>query len=315
MFGFGTIVFIQFQGLNPLAAFTASVSTITTIGIYAPNIVSMPPIEQVIMVVIFIVSVGLAASLVQSIVTTAVRREILREELVTKRVSRLGSHIIVAGDGRLREETTRWLDDLNVDHVVLTPNSDVVRTLIQHGKLAIRGESTNAHQALKLANVRTAKALVCAFQDDGDNMLVAMTARNANPMIKILMGVTDRTTAESVQLSENDVALPLLDLTAHVLAHSALTEEVVGVFLSREQKMKEYPLILERLINSDGVTPKEVEGIDHVIMVARGGELIRNPQPDFKLAKGDLVYIYSRKGSNRGEPLGPQAPGMIAANQ
>jgi len=135
MFGFGTIVFMHYQHLDPLAAFTGSVSTITTIGLYAPNITAMPPIEQVIMVVIFIVSVGLAASLVQSIVTTAISREILREQLVVRKVSRLSGHVVVAGSGRLFEQTTKWLEDIGVDHVCLTPEQDTVKKLMHRGKL------------------------------------------------------------------------------------------------------------------------------------------------------------------------------------
>jgi hypothetical protein len=37
---------MTYQQLNPLTAFLGSVSTITTIGIRAPNIVTMPSIEK-----------------------------------------------------------------------------------------------------------------------------------------------------------------------------------------------------------------------------------------------------------------------------
>ena len=60
MFGFGTAVFSYYQHLGLLTAFVAAVSTITTIGIYAPNIVGMAPLELVLLAVMFIVSVGLA---------------------------------------------------------------------------------------------------------------------------------------------------------------------------------------------------------------------------------------------------------------
>lgn len=291
MFGFGTLVFMHYQGLGPLAAFTASVSTITTIGIYAPNIVSMPPVEQVIMVAMFIVSVGLAASLVQSIVTTAVSREILREELAVKRVSRLRGHIIVAGDARLREEVTECLADGRVSHVVLTPDRETVRTLLKRGVLAIHGRPADANRALQAAGIQHAKVLVCSFEDDGDNLLLAMNARKMNRKVKIITSVLDRSLLSSLQSSDVDQALPLLDVTSHVLVHSALAQEVVGVFLSKAEG-KSYPLVAEFTLRHEGRMIRDLGFSERVLMVSRGSKPVLNPQEDYVLREGDLLYVY-----------------------
>jgi voltage-gated potassium channel len=46
MFGLGTLIFMHYQGLDFLTALVGSVSTITTIGIYAPNLITMPASEK-----------------------------------------------------------------------------------------------------------------------------------------------------------------------------------------------------------------------------------------------------------------------------
>ena len=42
MFFLGAAIFRYYQGLDWLTALLGSVSTVTTIGLYAPNIISMP---------------------------------------------------------------------------------------------------------------------------------------------------------------------------------------------------------------------------------------------------------------------------------
>ena len=296
MFGFGTIVFMHYQHLSPLAAFTGSVSTITTIGLYAPNITAMPPLEQVIMVVIFIVSVGLAASLVQSIVTTAVSREILREQLVIKRVSRLSGHVIVAGDGRLAEHTTKWLVNIGVDHVVLTPNRELVRQLIHTGRLSIYGLPERAHEALRTACVNRASVLVCVFEDDGDNLLFAMNARKLNPKLRVLMSAHDKSIAESAQTSDVDMTLPIMDIASQVLAQASYSEEVVGVGF-RKGVNGEYPVYSEFQVEAGGVGLEELSKDTPIIMMQRGNQLLLNPPANTVLKRGDIIYTYTETHS------------------
>lgn len=291
MFGFGTLVFMHYQALGPLAAFTASVSTITTIGIYAPNIVSMPPVEQVIMVVMFIVSVGLAASLVQSIVATAVSREILREELALKRVARLRGHIVVAGDARLREEVTECLAGERVSHVVLTSERETVRYLLKEGVLAVYGRPADANRALRAAGIQHARVLVCSYDDDGDNLLLAMNARKINRKVKIISSVLDRSLLNSLQSSDVDQVLPLLDVTSHVLVHSAVAQEVVGVFIAGTEEQG-YPLIAELTLEHGGRRLRDLDFSKKVIMILRRDQPVLNPQDDFVLEVGDLLYVY-----------------------
>ena len=74
MFVLGALIFIHYQGLDPLSALLGAVSTITTIGIYAPNIVIMPDLEKVLLIAGIIISVGSAASLLQATFTAAMKK-------------------------------------------------------------------------------------------------------------------------------------------------------------------------------------------------------------------------------------------------
>ncbi len=97
MFVLGALIFIHYQGLDPLSALLGAVSTITTIGLYAPNIVIMPALEKVLLIAGIIVSVGSAASLLQATFTAAMKRELLTQTLATRKINRMKNHVIVVG--------------------------------------------------------------------------------------------------------------------------------------------------------------------------------------------------------------------------
>ncbi|MGA3298210.1 MAG: hypothetical protein ABSD41_12265, partial [Candidatus Bathyarchaeia archaeon] len=74
MFVFGTFIFSHYEGLPGLLALFASVSTVTTIGLFSPNngnVFTMNQTEVILVIVLMIVSVGSGASLLQSTISMA----------------------------------------------------------------------------------------------------------------------------------------------------------------------------------------------------------------------------------------------------
>jgi voltage-gated potassium channel len=304
MFGFGTIVFIHYQHLDPLTAFLGSVSTITTIGIYAPNIVGMTASEQILLIITFIVSVGLAASIVQSTITTAMNKDILREQLVRKKIGRLEGHVIVAGYSYLGKYVTEWLEHLNVGHAVISRDPISGKTVRSAGLLAIHAPTTRSYESLKESGVERASTLVCAFDDDADNLLVAMNARKMNKDIRILMTVQDRDLVDSTMASDIDFVLPVFDILAKLLAMSAVAEEISGVFLTETRVKSELangeqeltPYISEfKVEKGKGAGKKfaDLNKVSPILMIVRNGKVIPNAADDFELEIGDRLLVLS----------------------
>ncbi|WXG43894.1 MAG: hypothetical protein WED04_07670 [Promethearchaeati archaeon SRVP18_Atabeyarchaeia-1] len=97
MFLIGALIFMYYQGLDFLTALLGSISTITTIGIYAPNIVTMVSTEKVLLIFVFIIAVGSAASLLQVTVSATIKKGLMTEELSQKLAKRMENHVIVVG--------------------------------------------------------------------------------------------------------------------------------------------------------------------------------------------------------------------------
>jgi Trk K+ transport system NAD-binding subunit len=298
MFGFGTAIFSYYQHLNLLTAFLGSVSTITTIGIYNPGIIGMAPSEQVLLAITFIVSVGLAASVIQGIVTSVTGRETLRERSVTRMIGRVQGHVIVAGYNYLGKYAVEWLDEMKVDHVIITVDPSLARSLQLSGELAIHESASRPFQALREAGAHRASTLVCALDDDGDNLLVAMSARKQSNDLRILTVVTDRDLAESAKASSDiDVVFPIFDIVASILAFSAIAPEVVGIFIAPPLspdigRVSRY--VTEFVVGPTGramVTFKALNEVAPVLLVVRNGEIVPHPDDEFQVRTGDSLLV------------------------
>ncbi len=177
MFGLGTLIFMHYQKLDFLTAFLGSVSTITTIGIYAPNIVTMPASEKAWLIIIFIVSVGSAASVVQGTVSAAVKKEFLIEELTLKKAKRMKNHIIVMGYKFLGKYIVENLKKLDLEYIVIVRDASQVDALRAQGIPTIHSPITHAFEALRQAGAERACAIIATFDEDCDNMLAILSAK------------------------------------------------------------------------------------------------------------------------------------------
>lgn len=287
MFASGAIIFAYFQRLDVLSALLASVSTITTIGIYAPNILVMTNTEKILLIVVFLVSVGSAASLVQGTVSTAMSKQILSEELCEKKIQRLKGHVIVAGYKFMGKYVTHKLEEIGQEYVVITIDESKVKPLREKGTNVIYGPAVNAFETLQKAGIERANSIVVTYESDGDNMLTLMAAKKLNPKIRTITIINDKDLYESAKDAQADVVIAPNDMAGQILALSTISDEVTGVLLSERMRGRH---IAEFAITKGGFKIKELNTICPVLMVLREGEVIATFLDDFTLKGGDFIF-------------------------
>jgi voltage-gated potassium channel Kch len=288
MFVLGALIFAHYQGLDPLTAFLAAVSTITTIGIYAPNIVTMPVLEKVLLIVGIIVSVGSAASLLQATFTAAMKRELLTQTLASRKMDRMKNHVIVVGYKFLGKYVVEGLKSIGSEFVVIAKDNDQLETLRKDGVEAVGGPTTHIYETLKKAGVERASHLISTFDDDGDNMLTILTAKKLNKNIHAVSIINDKELIESAKAAGADTVAPIYDMIGQMLASSTISSEVAGIVLSEKLKSK-YVVGFE--ITSQGLKYGDIDKGDPILLVYRSNEIIHNLTADFGLQKGDFVYV------------------------
>jgi voltage-gated potassium channel len=295
MFIFGTFVFSRYEGLPSLLALFASVSTVTTIGLFTPNngnVFAMNRNEVIMVIVLMIISVGSGASLLQSTVSMA-SSERGRAEAKKRLVKRLKKHIIVYGYSHMGKYVTKRLEEIGYDYVVITRIPDVYNELLKKDFFVVLETETDIIEALKSAGIENASLVIVSDVDDSDNMRFILTTRKLRPDIRIHAVVHDPSLTEMVKDAGANVVIPSTAAVGELLAVSADNKGLVGVVFAPNMKVQG---ISEFTIHAPspiiGKKLHEVAELSKIIGAVRDGKVdARVFDGTFTLQEGDTLLV------------------------
>lgn len=296
MFVWGALIFVYFEQLPFLDALLASVSTITTIGLYVPNggnFLSLNRTEAGLLIVMIIVSVGAGASIVQNMVSSVVSGELAKGEAEKRLISKLSGHIIVYGFTHMGRYVADKLDEIGFDYVVITKNPEVYHELLNKDAYAILEHELQPIEALKSAGIEKAGMVIVSHLNDPDNLLFILSARKLRPDVKIVTVVHDSSLIDMAKNAGADVVIPSSVTVGHLLALSAVTKDLVGVVFSEKigtKEIAEFSIFKSSPLIDKGL--QEVGALAAIIGVIRGGIVVQNIfTPGFTLKEGDTLLV------------------------
>ena len=296
MFIWGSVIFSYYGKLPFINSLLASVSTITTIGLYVPNggnFVTMNRYEAALLIIMIIVSVGAGASILQGVVNTVVNGDLARSEADRKLISKLKEHVIVFGYTHLGRYVLEKLDDLGFDYVVLTRDPNIYHELLKKNVFTILEYQTQPIIALREAGIERAAIVVVAHDVDADNMLVILSARKLRPDVRIITVVHDRNLIETAKTAGADMVIPASVTVGHLLALSAVTKDLVGVVFSEKMGTKEiaqFSIFKKSVLIGKGM--QEVSKFATVIGVIRDDLVLQNVfDPTVALKENDTLLV------------------------
>ena len=297
MFAAGAVVFGYYEHLPVLAAVLASVSTITTIGLYVPNggnFMTLNPAEAELLIVMILVSVGAAASLLQQTVSSVVNGDLARGEAEKHLIARMKGHVIVFGYTHLGRYVAEKLASVGLDCVVVTRDAQLYETLTRQKVLAVLEHENRPVDALRAARIETASTLIAAHDKDTDNMLIVLSARRLKPDLRIITVVHDGQLSDTAKTAGADVVIGSSVSVGHLLALSATTKDLVGIVFSERIGTKEIAQFsVFRSSKLIGRHLSELTNFAHVIGVVRKDELIRNVfDPALTIREDDTLLVF-----------------------
>ena len=302
MFGLGSWIFVYYEGLSPLDALYASVSTITTIGLFVPRngvVSAMPSAEVVLLIATILVSVGAAASFLQGTVNAVVNGDLARGEAERSLIKRMKNHVIVFGYAHLGRYVADKLGELGMDYVVVTHDPAIYEQLTKKKTLVVLQHENRPIVALKEAGIENAGTLIAAHEKDPENMLTILSARRLKPAIRIISVVHDEQLMETARNAGADVAIPSSVSVGHLLALSAVTKDLVGIVFSEKVGTKEIAQF--SVFKSSKLIGKRLQDLAqfaHVIGIVRKGVLIQNVfDPGLRVMEDDTLLVF-------GDPAG-----------
>ena len=144
----------------------------------------------------------------------------------------LDDHLVVVGYGDLTEPIIEELADADREFVVVTRHREKATRLSEREIHALVGDPSD-EEPLERAGIDRARALVAATDDDAQDALAILTARELNPELRIVAAATDRENTKKLRRAGADAVISPAVIGGHMLVQSALGEQGVENLAAR----------------------------------------------------------------------------------
>ncbi len=173
---------------------------------------------------------------------------------------------------------------------------------VKDGENFVKGDPADP-QVLTNAGIKDEKIIIVATESDEKNIYITLLARNLNPKIKIAAIVKKRENVSKIYGAGADYVILESELLGKEILRYLLAPKVAS-FMDRIMVTEDIQLVGLKL-------PKVYEGkklkdtdirkkIGLVIAIRRGDEILKNPEPDIILKKGDiLIFLLQGKEINK----------------
>ena len=146
--------------------------------------------------------------------------------MTASELSLLEDHVVVLGYGDVTESFLERIDE-ETDLVVVTENADAASRLAGEGVEVLTDDPTD-ESVLRDARVEAASGVAVAGDDDAENVLAVLAARNVNPDVRIVTVANEETHVRKLDAVGADEIIDLRAIGGRLLGESVLESEGAG---------------------------------------------------------------------------------------
>jgi voltage-gated potassium channel len=228
---------------------------------------------------------------------------VLRRRRMEKGILDASNHYVVCGLGRMGRVIIEELRNTGVPFVAIERDPSRIGHMLElfPDMLYVEGDATKEH-TLELARVNHASGLSSCLPDDGDNLLLCITARGLNAQLNIVgRAVYEESIEKLHRAGANHVVSAIA--TGGMRMAAALVRPSVLSFLDAATLGADISLRLEEIEVDDsshlaGLSLAEAQISQKVGMVVLGlhrpdaaDPIVYNPGPSTRLNSGDRVIV------------------------
>jgi voltage-gated potassium channel len=223
-----------------------------------------------------------------------------------KEVSVMQGHFIVCGLGRIGANVVRELRATRNRCVAVEPSQEVIDSYVrQHGSGDERVLLADASDdnALLDAGLRNAAGVFAVTGDDSKNMLIAMSAKQLNPAVRVVARVHDfRNVDKCRRAGADEIVSP--DFTGALRMASAMLRPQAAGFidelLSHPDAMRVLDVNVPAQRSAQPLGDLEMRGSGYLVLgVRHEGRLALNPGPETVLAEGSVLIVLASAEGKR----------------
>lgn len=300
---FGTVGLSLSEGTNVWDSFVWALDIVATVGsIQAPTDVG----GQIVKVVLIVLGVGTLLYALIAVTEFFVAGHLsgLLEDRRTRRmIDSLTDHYIVCGYGRVGRQVARDLGAAGAKYVVIDPDPENRERAQAAGVRFLEGLASE-DELLRSAGIERARGIVACVDDDAENIVITLSARELAPDIKIIARASAEHSEKKLLRAGADRVISPYKTSGTEMARLALHPNVSGaVELAPEYRMEEIEVTSG--CPGSGCTIGEIQGGATIAALIRpDGNFVAQPPTETMLAEGDvLVAMGTERTMSRLEAL------------
>ncbi|HET6514780.1 MAG TPA: potassium channel protein [Thermodesulfovibrionales bacterium] len=297
------------KGYSLLDCFYMTFITITTIGYGEIIDLSKNPPGRVFTIIVALSGIMTLTYILSNFTAFLVEgelKEVFRRRRMEKMIRKFKDHFIICGiEGtgfyiakELRETERPYiivdLDRKKIDRVLETSHED----------LFVEGDATDS-ATLQKAGIAEAKGLFAVTDDDNQNLVISLTAKQLNPAIRVVARSQDLKNVEKIKKAGADTVVSPTYIGGLRMA-SEMIRPTVASFLDSMLRDKEKNLRIEEITVPHAFTGKPISALFlkkplRILLLAMKTKdgLVYNPSPDHTMTEGDTLIFMTTPEERR----------------
>ncbi len=253
--------FIAGPGYSFLDTFYMTVITISTIGFGEVVDVSAIPAGRVFTIFIAVAGVGVLFYIITHFTALIVEGELtksFRRSKMEKKAKNYKNHYIICGIGELGLHIVNELAATRRPYVMVDVNGeniDKASEIFRDG-VFIEGDATDNNTLLK-AGITEASGIFATLGDDNQNLVVALTAKQLNPGIRVVARCNELKNSDKMQKAGADAVISPSLIGGLRMASEMIRPTVVS-FLDTMLRDREKNLRVEEVPVPDSLIGKNL---------------------------------------------------------
>ncbi len=208
--------------------------------------------------------------------------------------STMNNHIVLIGLGHLGYRVAQRLYEMgeNIAVVEINPGTHTTAAARDMGIPVIQADARHPG-ALEGANIKDARTIILASQNDAMNLQIALRARSLNPDIQVVIRIFDEEFAHSLQEQFGFIALSATEMAAPVFAAAAAGADVTNPISIEGQQLSLARLAIRPSSKLADKTVGYVEDNYHlnIILLRHDHQSEMHPTDKSPLHAGDTLAV------------------------
>ncbi|HTW93926.1 MAG TPA: NAD-binding protein [Tepidisphaeraceae bacterium] len=198
------------QDLSSAVYFT--IITLSTVG-YG-DIVPISSDARWFVMSLVVVGLGIFTTTVASVLGPKISQEIQRVFHRKEKPMEMNNHVILSGNGAIARNTAKELERRGIPCVRILADGDQ-----NHGEepQGIEGEAVT-DALLQRAGIGSAKMIIAAGEDDGENAFLSLTAKDLNPKVAVMAVASSPMSIRRLKLARADIVFSPAAVGSRLLA-------------------------------------------------------------------------------------------------